>query len=86
VSSRRKFYLTKRLNGTGLMRYRWNTVYPIYFDAKVSINDGRRVPRSSALWWPQAQHISQACRGLGLQSVLEVSSHNQSLKWADDIV
>ncbi|KAK8847553.1 hypothetical protein IAR55_005412 [Kwoniella newhampshirensis] len=49
----------------------WNTVYPLYFDAKVSINEGRRVPRKSAVWWPQAQQISQACRSLGLASVLE---------------
>ncbi|WWD21643.1 hypothetical protein CI109_106129 [Kwoniella shandongensis] len=49
----------------------WNTVYPLYFDAKVSINEGRRVPRKSALWWPQAQQIAQACRSLGLPSVLE---------------
>lgn len=51
----------------------WNTVYPLYFDAKVSINDGRRVPRQSSIWWPQATHISQACRSLGLLNVLEVS-------------
>ncbi|WWC86735.1 uncharacterized protein L201_001613 [Kwoniella dendrophila CBS 6074] len=49
----------------------WNTVYPLYFDAKVSINDGRRVPRPSSVWWPQATHIAQACRILGLPSVLE---------------
>ncbi|WRT64620.1 uncharacterized protein IL334_001553 [Kwoniella shivajii] len=49
----------------------WNTVYPLYFDAKVSINDGRRVPRKSSVWWPQATQIAQACRVLGLPSVLE---------------
>lgn len=49
----------------------WNTVYPRYFDAKVSITDGRRVPRKSSLWWPQATHIAQACASLGLPSVLE---------------
>ncbi|CAK9786917.1 signal recognition particle, SRP19 subunit [Cutaneotrichosporon oleaginosum] len=49
----------------------WNTVYPRYFDAKVSVTDGRRVPRKSALWWPQATHIAQACASLGLPSVLE---------------
>ncbi|WVW78260.1 hypothetical protein I302_100213 [Kwoniella bestiolae CBS 10118] len=49
----------------------WNTVYPLYFDAKVSINDGRRVPRPSSVWWPQASQIAQACRVLGLPSVLE---------------
>lgn len=50
---------------------RWNTVYPRYFDAKVSVANGRRVPRKSALWWPQATHIAQACASLGLPSVLE---------------
>jgi len=39
----------------------------------VSIAKGRRVPREYALWWPQAQHLSIACRNLGLQSCLEVS-------------
>jgi len=53
--------------------FRWNSLYPIYFDAKVSIAKGRRVPREYALWWPQAQHLSIACRNLGLQSCLEVS-------------
>ncbi len=58
--------------GADSQRGRWNTVYPRYFDAKVSINDGRRVPRQAAVWWPQATHISQACRSLGLMNVLEV--------------
>ncbi|WVQ81802.1 hypothetical protein IAT38_003929 [Cryptococcus sp. DSM 104549] len=49
----------------------WNCIYPIYFDAKVSINGGRRVPRTSSLWWPQASQIAQACRSLGLPCVLE---------------
>jgi len=49
----------------------WNTVYPLYFDAKVSINDGRRVPRKTSIWWPQANQIAVACRSLGLPNVLE---------------
>ncbi|KAL7419326.1 signal recognition particle subunit [Cryptotrichosporon argae] len=49
----------------------WNTVYPLYFDAKASATSGRRVPRKAALWWPQATHIAKACASLGLQSVLE---------------
>lgn len=57
--------------GPGLT-YRWNTVYPRYFDAKVSIADGRRVPRKSSLWWPQAAHVAKACAALRLPSVLEV--------------
>lgn len=51
---------------------RFNVIYPLYLDAKVSIADGRRVPRKSAMWWPQAQHIAQACRALLLPSALEV--------------
>ena len=47
-------------------------MYPLYFDAKVSINNGRRIPRQAAVWWPQATYISQACRSLGLLTVLEV--------------
>lgn len=46
-------------------------MYPLYFDAKVSINGGRRVPRKSSLWWPLAAHIAKACATLGLPSVLE---------------
>jgi signal recognition particle subunit SEC65 len=52
----------------------WNTLYPLYFDAKLSVNQGRRVPRSKALWWPQSLHIAKACSALGLQCVHEVSS------------
>ena len=51
----------------------WNSVYPLYFDAKVSASEGRRVPRKDAVWWPQATHIAEACRSLGLPCVLEVS-------------
>lgn len=56
-----------------LMGASWNVVYPLYFDAKVSINSGRRVPRTSAVWWPIATQIAEACKSLGLPSVLEVS-------------
>ncbi|WOO85828.1 Signal recognition particle SEC65 subunit [Vanrija pseudolonga] len=49
----------------------WNSVYPLYFDAKASVKTGRRVPRDSALWWPLAAHIARACSSLGLSSVLE---------------
>lgn len=64
---------------------RWNSLYPIYFDAKVSIAKGRRVPREYALWWPQAQHLSIACRNLGLQSCLEVSKRRRSRPLKDKI-
>ncbi|KAJ9122510.1 hypothetical protein QFC22_001939 [Naganishia vaughanmartiniae] len=50
----------------------WNTLYPLYFDAKLSINQGRRVPRSKAVWWPQSLHIAKACSSLGLQCIHEI--------------
>jgi signal recognition particle subunit SEC65 len=46
-------------------------VYPIYLDAKVPYGAGRRVARSSALWWPVASDIANACGQLGLQVFLE---------------
>lgn len=49
----------------------WNSVYPLYFDAKVSINGGRRVGRKQSLWWPTAAHIAKAASLLRLRSVLE---------------
>ncbi|BEI83540.1 hypothetical protein CcaverHIS002_0401440 [Cutaneotrichosporon cavernicola] len=67
---RRTFGSTKIAKDPSVYKM-WNSVYPRYFDAKVSVADGRRVPRKSALWWPQATHIAQACASLGLPSVLE---------------
>ena len=55
------------------MNTSWNSVYPLYFDAKVSVSGGRRVPRKSSFWWPQANQIALACRFLALPVVLEVS-------------
>ncbi|KAJ9106870.1 hypothetical protein QFC19_002999 [Naganishia cerealis] len=50
----------------------WNTLYPLYFDAKLSVNQGRRVPRSKAIWWPQSLYIAKACSSLGLQCIHEI--------------
>ncbi|KAK4686413.1 signal recognition particle subunit SRP19, partial [Tremellales sp. Uapishka_1] len=60
----------------------WNAVYPLYFDAKVSINSGRRVPRNKAVWWPQAVQIAKACSVLGLPSVLEPDKQHPA-DWAN---
>ncbi|WVN89295.1 uncharacterized protein L203_104516 [Cryptococcus depauperatus CBS 7841] len=54
----------------------WNSVYPLYFDAKVSINAGRRVPRALSVWWPLASHIAQACKALDLPVVLEADRYH----------
>ena len=68
-----------------MLTSRWNTVYPLYFDAKVSATDGRRVPRKESVWWPQAAQIAHACRVIGLPCVLEVS-YKPRLLWCTRLI
>ncbi|ORY87428.1 signal recognition particle, SRP19 subunit [Leucosporidium creatinivorum] len=50
----------------------WETLYPIYIDAKRPHQDGaRRVSKEYALDWPLAEMMAKACTALGIQSVLE---------------
>ncbi len=52
----------------------YDTIYPIYFDAKAPhCAGGRRVPKTLALEWPLAESIAGACGRLGVQTVFEVS-------------
>lgn len=52
----------------------YDTIYPIYLDAKAPhCAGGRRVPKSLALEWPLAESIAGACGKLGIQTVFEVS-------------
>lgn len=52
----------------------YDTIYPIYFDAKAPhCAGGRRVPKTLALEWPLAESIAGACGKLGVQTVFEVS-------------
>ncbi|GAA5852782.1 hypothetical protein JCM8547_004681 [Rhodosporidiobolus lusitaniae] len=50
----------------------WDTIYPLYVDAKRPQQDGgRRVNKQAALEWPLAEQISKACRMLGFEAVFE---------------
>lgn len=52
---------------------RWDTIYPIYVDAKRPQQDGaRRVNAKLALEWPLAELMAKACRMLGFEVVFEV--------------
>ena len=50
----------------------WPCVYPIYFDASRSIQDGRRVPKKLAVPNPMAKELAEAAASLGVQSIFEV--------------
>ncbi|GAA6048455.1 hypothetical protein JCM3770_003765 [Rhodotorula araucariae] len=53
---------------------RWDTLYPIYIDAKRPQQDGfRRVNAQLALQWPLAEQMAKACRMLGFDVVFEPS-------------
>ncbi|GAA6044384.1 hypothetical protein JCM8097_006571 [Rhodosporidiobolus ruineniae] len=52
----------------------WDTLYPIYVDAKRPQQDGaRRVNKKVALEWPMAEQMAKAARMLGFESVFEPS-------------
>lgn len=54
---------------------RWDTIYPIYLDAKRPFQDGaRRVSQQYAVEWPIAEFMAQACGMLGVEAVFEVGS------------
>jgi signal recognition particle subunit SRP19 len=47
-------------------------LWPSYFDSKVSLREGRKVPRSEATEAPTAQMIYEAVKALGLDCILEL--------------
>lgn len=50
----------------------WETIYPIYLDAKVPYKTGgRRVSLQYSLRWPLAHHIQQVCSQIGFPAQLE---------------
>jgi signal recognition particle subunit SRP19 len=50
----------------------WSCVYPVYFDASRSLQEGRKVPQKLAVRNPLAKGLAEACASLGVQSVFEV--------------
>ncbi|GAA5975282.1 hypothetical protein JCM11641_005916 [Rhodosporidiobolus odoratus] len=61
----------------------WDTLYPIYIDAKRPQQDGgRRVNSKVALQWPLAEQMARACRMLGFDTVFEPSKTHPK-DWAN---
>ena len=50
----------------------WSCVYPVYFDASRTLQEGRRVPLKLAIQNPMAKELAEASASLGIQSVFEV--------------
>ncbi|MFC7226453.1 signal recognition particle subunit SRP19/SEC65 family protein [Salinirubellus salinus] len=48
-----------------------NVIYPAYFDAALSRNDGRRVPLDLAVEDPGVEEIAKAVQQVGYDAVIE---------------
>jgi len=55
----------------------WSCIYPVYFDASRTLQEGRRVPLHMAVKNPLAKDLAEAVASLGIQSVLEVTTPNK---------
>lgn len=56
-------------------------LWPRYFDADRTREEGRRVPLEKAVHDPRAGYIAEAARGLGLEPVLEKEAAHPSGWW-----
>jgi len=57
----------------------WACIYPVYFDASRTLQEGRKVPLKLAIKNPMAKELAEATTSLGIQSVFEVSSSHGSI-------
>ena len=56
-------------------------LYPAYFDAGRSRDEGRRVPRNLAVSGPKVEEVHSAAKALGLQSVIDPDRAHPSTPW-----
>ncbi len=56
-------------------------LYPAYFDAERSRDDGRRVARRQAMNGPTVEEIAQAAEALGLKPNLEAERAHPTTPW-----
>ena len=59
-------------------------LYPAYFDAERSRDDGRRVARKVAVNGPTVEEIAAAAGALGLKPKVEPESAHPSAPWRRD--
>lgn len=60
----------------------WQIIYPVYFDASKTHSEGRRVSKEMAVENPLAQTIMDACRTIGVHTVLEAQNTHPK-DWAN---
>jgi signal recognition particle subunit SRP19 len=56
-------------------------LYPRYFDAEVSREEGRRIARKLAVHAPTVEEIASAADALGLKPKVEAESAHPSAPW-----
>lgn len=56
-------------------------LYPLYFDADLSRDDGRRVARKVAVHGPTVDEIARAAEALGLNPKVEPDRAHPSVPW-----
>ena len=59
-------------------------LYPAYFDAERSREDGRRVARRAAVHGPTVEEIAEAAGALGLKPKVEAERAHPSTPWRRD--
>ena len=59
-------------------------LYPAYFDAERSREDGRRISRKIAVHTPTVEEIAAAAGSLGLKPKVEAQSAHPSTPWKKD--
>ena len=59
-------------------------LYPLYFDAERSREDGRRVARKVAVSGPSVEEIAAAADALGLKPKVEAERAHPSTPWKRD--
>jgi len=63
----------------------WPCVYPVYFDASRSLQEGRRVPLKFAVKNPLAKELASAAASLNIRSIFEVLSLKKMLSLSSQI-
>jgi len=63
----------------------WPCVYPVYFDASRSLQEGRRVPLKFAVKNPLAKELASAAASLNIRSIFEVLPLTKMLSLSSQI-
>jgi signal recognition particle subunit SRP19 len=57
-------------------------IWPVYFDANKSREEGRRIPKNQAVLGPKIAEIKEAADKLGLENEINLEAHFPKAPWA----